>query len=181
MLHTVEFCSQMGHPHQEFGCGAASLMMLLRHHREHLPVPLPRYGQLCECLWLTVDPAIKGYDRKWGKGAYATDVERALNGMTSVANRRIKYTAINDANAGRALRRIRTALRFGPVMAAMRGKGFGGLNGHWVVITGCRNDEIRYLDPQLSGSGERCLATGKFADHWDGYGLVLKHSCRCRR
>jgi hypothetical protein len=169
----------MGLPHREFGCGAASLMMLMRHHREHLPIPVPKYEDLCECLWLTVDPAIKGQDRKWGKGAYATDVKRALCGMTSIAKGPIKFTQIEDADAGRALRRIRTALRFGPVMVAMRGKGFGGSEGHWVVISGYQDGEIRYLDPLLSRSGQRRLPAARFSEHWDDCGFVLRYPCGC--
>jgi len=178
VLHRVEFWSQMGRRYQKIGCGAASLMMLLRHHREHLPILVPRYDDLCECLWLTVDPALKGQDRKWGKGAYAIDVQRALDGMRS-SKRRIRYATINDADAGRAIRRIRTALKFGPVMVAMRGKGFGGLGGHWVVIAGYDSHEFRYLDPQLSHAEVQCLAMAEFSEHWDGFGFVLRHSCGC--
>src|SRR5262245_41267845 len=75
-VHQVEFVSQRAYKHEDKGCGAASLMMLLKHHR--LPIRTPSYRDLCECLWLTVDPEIKGWKREYGRGAYATDVERAL-------------------------------------------------------------------------------------------------------
>lgn len=79
MEHRVEFKSQTDEENAKFGCGAAALMMLLRHHK--LPVRVPSYTQLCECLWLTVDPQIKGHSE--GRGAYGSDVERALEGIIS--------------------------------------------------------------------------------------------------
>lgn len=66
----------------------------------------PSYSELCECLWLTVDPEIKGWLRRYGKGAYCTDVERALRGMASFRGGQIHFSKIEEEGAERALRRL---------------------------------------------------------------------------
>ena len=150
--------------------------MILRHHS--LPIRVPSYRDLCECLWLTVDPEIKGWDRRYGKGAYYTDVERALNGMVSTSDETIRYSKI-QGKADQALRHLRRALKTGPVMSAMKGKGFGAGEGHWIVITGLEDNELRYLDPWLPRRKERSLSATEFSKHWDDYGFFLKHPCTC--
>jgi hypothetical protein len=152
-------------------------MMLLRHHQ--LPIRVPSYRDLCECLWLTVDPEIKGWQGKWGRGAYESDVERALTGMASGNNDHILFSKIGEEDAERAIHRIRRALNHGPIMSAMRGKGFGAGEGHWIVITGHQAGELRYLDPWLRRGDERILSGAAFRKHWDGYGFFLKHPCTC--
>jgi len=96
-------------------------MMLLRHHV--LPIRVPSYSHLCECLWLTVDPKIKGWAN--GRGAYTTDVERALRGMKSQQGHRIQFSRIEDQSPESALHLIGKALNFGPIMCAMKGNALG--------------------------------------------------------
>jgi hypothetical protein len=178
VLHSVKLISQRGRDYENFGCGAASLMMLLRHHE--LPIKVPFYRQLCECLWLTVDPEIKGWSRSDGKGAYESDVERALLGMASPLpdRRHIQFSKINEADPERALHRIARALKIGPVMSAMEGKGFGSGEGHWIVITGHQADKLYYLDPWPRRQ-KKHLSRAEFREHWSGYGFFLKHPCTC--
>lgn len=177
MLHSVEFVSQRGRDHENVACGAACLMMLLRHHE--VPIRVPSYRDLCECLWLTVNPEIKGWRRRHGRGAYATDVERALHGMASPNDDHILFSKIEEEDDERALRRLRKALNSGPIMSAMQGKGFGAGEGHWVVITGYQDGELRYLDPWLRRKDERSLSRAAFRRHSDHYGFFLKHPCTC--
>jgi Papain-like cysteine protease AvrRpt2 len=165
----------MGRDHESNGCGAAALMMLLRHHK--LPIRVPSHRDLCECLWLNVDPEIKGQEPGWGYGAYGSDVKRALEGMASVKEK-IQHNAI-EGDAKQTLGRITKALKTGPVMTAMKGRGFGGKDGHWVVITGCEDGELRYLDPQSTSGSEKRLPEAKFGSHWDYYAFFLKHPCNC--
>jgi hypothetical protein len=174
--HKVEFFSQRGRDHENIGCGAASLMMLLRHHR--LPIRVPSYRDLCECLWLTVDPEVKGWQRKWGRGAYQSDVERALNGMASSDKDYILFSKVDEKDSERAMPRIKKGLGFGPIMSAMKGKGFGAGEGHWVVITGYQDGELRYLDPWLRHGDEKALSSAAFRKHWDGCGFFLKLPCK---
>lgn len=178
VFHTVQLVSQRDREYENFGCGAASLMMLLCHHR--LPMKVPSYPQLCECLWLNVEPEIKGWPRSDGKGAYESDVKRALKGMASPRpNRRhIQFSKIDDADPERALRRIVKALRIGPVMSAMEGKGFGSGEGHWIVITGDEADGLHYLDPWRRRQRDR-LSRTEFCEHWSRYGFFLEHPCTC--
>ena len=176
VLHRIEFVTQRGRDHENIGCGAASLMMLLRHHE--LPIRVPSYSELCECLWLTVDPEIKGWHCRYGRGAYPSDVERALKGMASPDRRHIQFSKIEDADAERALRRIGRAISLGPVMSAMKGKGFGSEEGHWIVITGHQADELHYLEPRRRRQ-KKCLPRAEFREHWDGCGFFLKHPCKC--
>jgi hypothetical protein len=153
-------------------------MMLLCHHK--LPVKAPSYPQLCECLWLNVDPEIKGWSRKDGRGAYESDVERALRGMASPPPKRgrIRFSKIDEPGSDAALRRIKLALRVGPVMSAMEGTGFGSGEGHWIVITGVEGDRIYYLDPWTRRQ-KRSLSITEFRKHWSRYGFFLKHLCLC--
>jgi hypothetical protein len=152
-------------------------MMLLRHHQ--LPIPVPSYRQLCECLWLTVNPEIKGWPRRYGRGAYTTDVERALTGMASRDDDHVHFSKIEEKNAERAFHLIGKALNLGPVMSAVKGKGFGAGGGHWIVITSIQNNELRYLDPWLRRRTERSLSHIGFRKHWDEYALFLTHPCDC--
>jgi hypothetical protein len=101
MLHDVSFFSQVGGQNSNIGCGSASVMMLLRHHE--LPIRVPSYSDLCQCLWLTVDPEIKGYDRAWGRGAYVNDVEPALQGLASPDDRHIHFQKIKARAVEKAL------------------------------------------------------------------------------
>ena len=172
-MHAVKFFSQRGRVHESVGCGAASLMMLLRHHSP--PIQIPSYRDLCECLWLTVDPEIKGHERRYGKGAYGTDVERALKGMVSTEDDYAKIEGTPES----ALRRLRKALTSGPVMTAMKGKGFGAGEGHWIVITGLQDGEVIYLDPWLRHREKRSLSPTDFRKHWDECAFFLKHRCKC--
>jgi hypothetical protein len=174
-LHLVEYKSQKDGPYEEIGCGAASLMMLLRHHV--LPIRVPSYPQLCECLWLMVDPEIKGWARSNGRGAFTTDVERALRGMKSRNSDQIQFSRIEEADPERALRLITKALKLGPVMSTMKGKGFGAGEGHWIVVTGLQDGGLQCRDPWHNK--RRSLSLVEFRKHWDGDAFFLTHPCKC--
>jgi hypothetical protein len=177
VIHSVAFESQLNNEHKSSGCGAASLIMLLRHHE--LPIRIPSYGELCECLWLTVAPEIKGCEAKYGRGAYGTDVHRALKGMKSPDGVGIEFSEIKGDDAKHALRRLTKALKCSPVMCAMKGRGFGGEQGHWVVIIGEKNSELHYLDPQIARREVKVVSHTNFHKHWDGCAFFLKQACKC--
>ena len=179
MVHAVRFFSQRApnHLHRGFGCGVAALMMLLRHHQ--VPVPVPSYRQLCVCLWLTVPPSIKGWPQGSGMAAYSTDVERALYGLQSPTGKKIKFAAITDEEPEVALQSIRKALKVGPVMTGMWGRGFGGDFGHWIVVIGYQNGELLYLDPWCLRKQVRHLPAQDFPQHWASYALYFRHPCNC--
>jgi hypothetical protein len=179
MPHAVRFFSQRApkQVHRGFGCGVASLMMLLRHHR--IPVPVPSYRQLCVCLWLSVPPSIKGWQQSDGMGAYWTDVERALRGMGSTNGELIKFSSITHEDPETALKSIRRALKVGPVMTGMWGRGFGGASGHWIVIVGYEKGKLLYLDPSCLRKKVLHLPAEDFPQHWASYALYLRHPCHC--
>jgi hypothetical protein len=65
------------------------------------------------------------------RGAYTSDVERALRGMKSQQGHRIQFSRIEDQSPESALHLIGKALIFGPIMCAMKGKGLGAKDGYW--------------------------------------------------
>jgi ABC-type bacteriocin/lantibiotic exporter with double-glycine peptidase domain len=99
--------------------------------------------------------------------------------MVSTNGEGVRYSKI-EGNADHALRRLGKALESGPAMAAMNGKGFGAGEGHWIVITGHENNELRYLDPWFPRRTERSLSATEFRKHWDDFGFFLIHPCNCK-
>ena len=74
-MHKVPFVSQLENVFPKFGCGIASLMILLQFHNESRRIP--SYERLATDLRADKLPSEKGYRwyaDKWGKGAYIDDV-----------------------------------------------------------------------------------------------------------
>lgn len=167
--HHVPFVSQRQGSHARYGCGVAATMMLLKHRRA---APTPRYSQLCSALQITTPPSQKAwwYEGQTALGAYPEDVTRYLRSKS------LPYLATYKRSRHR-LAVVLRRLRNGPVMVGMKpDKGRWGSSGHWIVLVGREETDLRYLDPQFRAGTvhqPRTITLAEFWRHWDGCSIQI--------
>lgn len=129
------FTSQHGQPiHEDFGCGVASLMMILKYINFK---PLPSWIELCEDLNLTKKPTSRGYKQEDPAiGLYPEDLFKYV--ITNNLPFRMHF--FDDE--------WQESLRIAPIMVLLDGllEEFPN-DGHWVVVTTLDEGIFSYLDP----------------------------------
>ena len=101
--------------------------------------------------------------------------------MASHKGKRITFGTITHEDPQAVFKSIRSAVKSAPVMTAMRGRGFGGKLGHWIVVIGHEAGELLYLDPWCLRKEVWHISGEEFSQHWASYAVFLKHSCFCAR
>jgi hypothetical protein len=167
MPFNVTFISQRepyGNRYSNFGCGAACLLMLLRHR--YIDRSFPDYESLCKQLRIEMLPSEKGYPYSddLGPGAYPEDIRDWLSAGG------IAFTAATDQDS-ETPRGILDQLSREPVMVGID----DGLTGHWIVFVKKCAQSVMYFDPfRLSTeSYRRYFRLNTFREIWDGHAFWL--------
>jgi len=167
-VNKPRFVSQIGKVNENTGCGVASTMMILRNVCESKN--LPTYKELAECLWVNVNPEIKGFNKGYGKGVDFDDVVMFLKRVSSVYD--FHYHKLEKSNY---INKLKNVLHNYPVMAAMENDVNGRWSGgHWIVLYGYGKSVIQYLDPQYKSSNrlhDETMSIEEFSKLWSGYAV----------
>jgi uncharacterized protein YvpB len=157
--------SQLENILPDYGCGVASLMMLLKFHCRHRQNP--NYETLAEELRAGKLPSEKGYS--WysddlGRGAYIDDIMHWLSQKGFVF-------AASNRKSRRSERVLLRLLSDAPAMVGMEWHEVG----HWVVLVGFDEDNVSMLDPLRRSNGRfrRRIGLSRFFDQWDGAAITI--------
>ena len=164
----VPFVSQIGSSHENYGCGVAATLMLLRHIGR-----TDSFTATAKGLKVDVAPY-----RKWGqsgagmgRGAYARDVTAYLSTLG------VPHTLLADPSKTSVSKRVLRALLAGiPVMVGMNNKrAEWGEGGHWIVVEPSSVNKFTYLNSAISKAemfrGE--ITWNKIARDWDGFAIAV--------
>jgi len=156
----VPFVSQLGRGwrSQRYGCGVASLMMLLEYHDELAPPQC--YNTLARELGAYIAPEEKGLRDRRGLGVYRRDVEKWLRSKEvpcKIWVRRPRKNSREPFDVASAL----------PVMAEMNGMRWDKC-GHWIVCVRASAHKVYYLDPDDETGEIRSIPRSDFSKDWFG-------------
>jgi len=158
----MEFISQLARRHAAYGCGVASLLMLLRNRDAEFSVT---YTELADQL--EIDKPVRN---KWrnqyedsGPGAYPADITRFLK------NEGIPFLQIHDSPA--SSEHLMLLVKKAPLMIGMN----WGKEGHWVVLQKEYRNGYRYLDPYKMPNEKHSfyISKDKLKKDWDGCAVQL--------
>lgn len=168
----MEHVSQKKKRYADYGCGVASLMMLLKQAQQKSP----SYAELAEKLRITECVTDKWGDQyeDCGKGAYPADITKYLKDVG------IPFLQIHDPdNVGEepknrkfgSLKLLIHIVEFAPVMI---GEVFEDV-GHWVVLCKVGEKFMRY-DPKFLSNDPKAITTvdtNKIVGKWDGCAIQV--------
>lgn len=169
----MEHVSQKNNSHADYGCGVASLMMLLKHAQLK---QVPPYDKLAKELRITECVTKKWGDQyeDHGKGAYPGDITRYLKNVG------IPFLQIHDPyNVGENLKNRKSGsfkllihiAEFAPVMIGELYENAG----HWVVLCKDGKKFMRY-DPEFLSTDPQAIAevdTNIILEKWDGCAIQI--------
>ena len=171
MKRKIPFVTQIGSSHEDYGCGVAATLMLLRGAN----LSVESFAATAKGLRVDVLPL-----KKWGKagegmgkGAYAIDVTNYL------FNRSVPHVVLSDASKKASSKRtLQELLKRVPVMVGVdnpNNPNDWGDGGHWIVVEPSAGTKYSFLDSARTEEQDyrRSISWAKMARDWDGYAVAV--------
>ncbi len=159
----MEFVSQRGRRHADYGCGVASLLMLLKHSRPSVKIS---YQDLARRL--RIDKPVKA---RWGDqyedagyGAYPADITLFLK------EEGIAFIQLHDTKlTPKCANSLEQLVSIGPVMMGMD----WGESGHWIVVIQREGNDFTYFDPYNKVDEGHIISKKDLLNDWDGFAVQV--------
>lgn len=160
--------TQRRRPHAQYGCGIASLLMLLKHAQSSFKIS---YQELARRLRID-EPVIDRWDNQYedvGYGAYPADITLFLK------EENIPFIQLHNAKSTpNGFNFLVQLASIGPVMVGMEGTEWGE-SGHWIVVAPNDKNSFTSFDPYKKVDEEYRVIISKkdLLKDWDGFAVQV--------